>query len=231
MFYYLNKKGGLEQHVFLSYMLANGSQAIFRASPRHDFFLASTAISPAAMAAAPPPGTGKAMYTVKVGDLVTVQDAASGLFYTSPVTAVERKNDVGAYTPLLLDGGLPIVDDVLAYTVSGSPHPLKQLGDYYRHAGVWQAFQAGDAAGCVSQPGSCPCLDDGCTQEGKALKAMAEGLSPFYAQLLAVKDAATAAGRRKVDWSALIAEARSATAGGAVYSRAETLALYDRHII
>ena len=229
LYYYLNKRGGLEEHVFLNYMLADKTSAVFRASPLHDFFQASKPVAPGSMADTPPPGTGKLMSDVKVGDLVTIQDEATGKFYTSPVTAVERKQDVGAFTPLLLDGGLPIVDGVVAYTVSGAPHPLKQLGDFYRQAGVWQTFLTGDAAGCPNQPASCPCLDDPCTKEGTQLAALADGFSPFYSQLLAVRNAAKASGRPTVNWAGLIGEARTAVAGGKVYTRAESLALFDKY--
>jgi len=234
VFYYVDKYSNtMPNYYHLGYQLVNGTQAFFRVTKEHNLFVAAY---PTSQATSPPPSTPTRVDTAVVGDLIVVKDEFSGLFYTTPLTIIKRGFLRGAYTPLLTGGGLLVADGVVVYTTGHEPkfthnpsvnHPLKQLGDYYGRAAVWQRFLAGDASDCTSTPGSCPCLDDACTKQGDKLSDLADGFSPFHRLVRVARQASNVLVQD--DYAGMIREARSAIAAGKVYSQKESLALYERH--
>jgi hypothetical protein len=230
VYYYLNKGSSQFEYVFFTYALRGGGQGVLRATPMHHVFVAAAAA--AAPAAAPPPGRARLAAEVQAGDLLAVQDPATGLFYTTPVTALRRGVDVGAYTPLLTRGGLLVVDGVVAYAAAGPAAPLSHAFSHALHLPVWQAFQEGAAAGCTGA--ACPCLDARCVRQGDRLRDLPDGLASWYAAEYApaVKKAAQQ-GRSMVDRRGLIGgvAAAAAAAGGGGVSRAAALRLFDAYMV
>jgi hypothetical protein len=123
-----------------------------------------------------------------VGQLLAIRNPG-GLYYTSPVTAITRTFQAGAYLPQLTDGGMLVVDDVASVSFgAGSVVSLTGgqpfIYSWYRNTPVWQLFQT--SAGC-SGGNACQCMDDastsagsplGCVRRGQALRD--RGLDPSW---------------------------------------------------
>lgn len=78
-------------------------------------------------------------------DLLVVLDEPTGAFYTSPVVSVQQLELPGAFSPLLTDGGLVIVDGTLFFAFAMeviSTAGLAINAAYYAwNAPLWQAAQ------------------------------------------------------------------------------------------
>jgi hypothetical protein len=223
VYYYLNKALPLFTYYHMSYLTLDSRPAVFRASPHHSVFVAGAAAGPAA---APPPGAARQSKHVRMGDLLAIQDPFTGLFYTAAVTAIETTRNEGAYTPLLTDGGMPIVDGVLAYTVAGREHPLKQSAFWWMHAPVWQLL-APNASDCGRA--SCPCLDAACVRKGDALRSVPGGFSQWFADFYLAMVAARMQGRDQINYHAIITDVRALVGNGTALTQSAALALFDSH--
>lgn len=107
----------------------------------------------------------------------------------------------GAYSPLLLGGGLPIVGGAVFYAFSTSHFAttgalVNQLM-YDKFVPVWQraaasagACLASSPAGAMPRdPAACPCIDDGapCTRMGTPLAALPTAFPPYANDICAWK--------------------------------------------
>jgi len=215
-------------YYFFTYTALGGGTAVFRASPFHCVFVAGAA---SGLAAAPPIGLGIQAKSVNVGDLLAIQDPVTGLFYTTPVTAIEVAGAAGAYTPELTNAGLPIVDGVVAYTtVSPAPDLLQHERVYWFCTPIWQAFNAGNASACSGA--ACPCLDDAtdaCVRQGAVLSDLPDHVSDWFKAVFQVGKAAGSASpsRKKFHTADFIAAVSAAVANGTVYSRPQMLLTID----
>jgi hypothetical protein len=227
IYYYFNKQSAWFNYHFFTYAKLGGGTGVFRASPRHHVFIAASASGPAAT---PPPGAGVASLDVKVGDLLAIQDPATKLYYTTPVTAIKVTGAQGAYTPMLSNAGLPIVDGAVAYTTVGSvADPLQQERFYWACAPIWQAFNAGNASACSGA--TCPCLDaapDACVRQGTVISDLPDHLADFFTAYYGVRRSAMADNRRKFHSADFIAEVSAVVANGTVYTRPQMLTTLER---
>lgn len=224
VFYYLNANSGNTMFVYqhLSYTDTNGDTKALRISPQHNVFIPKTALT--SPASAPPLGSYKTAEQVVVGDLLAPQDPATGEFYTTAVTKVESIFNVGAYTPLVMDAGLIIVDNVVAWTTSGSytTKPFKQERQHWTHIPIWQAVRAS----------STNCLDTNvnCAKIGKTLSDLDDGLAPYFNAYTDVQNAAAAQGRTKLDLAGFIGELSAGDNAGIVYTQTTALAVLDKYL-
>lgn len=98
-----------------------------------------------------------------------------------------RKYNAGAYSPLLTDAGMFIVDGVMAFyssagSVAASPNgQAKGWSSHYAKAPVWQQYLIGNSSNCI-QNGNCPCLDRGnpCVKQGDTLASMPDDQASWY---------------------------------------------------
>ena len=147
----------------VSYALANGTVVHVQATDTHLLFVASQTTAPSLSV---PRGTDKQMQNVQPGDLVVAHDEVSGFFYTSPVLSVALTTEAGAFSPLLLDAGLPIVFDTLFFAFANTHvDGMGYVGNewfYLVQAPVWQLAEDSVQNGCLDGNASaCVCLDDG----------------------------------------------------------------------
>lgn len=132
----------------------------------------------------------------QVGELLAVRNQA-GLYYTAPVTSITRNFQAGAYSPLLTEGGLLVVDDVASVSFgAGSTVSLTGgqpfLYSWFRNTPVWQLYQA--SAGCGGAT-ACTCMDDaptsdksplGCVRRNQALRERGLANSWWHTEASAV---------------------------------------------
>jgi hypothetical protein len=226
VYYYFNKQSPWYAYYYFTYATLGGGTGVFRASPQHNIFVAGAA---SGLAAAPPPGSGVESTKVKVGDLLAIQDPATKLYYTTPVTGIKVTGAAGAYTPMLTNAGLPIVDGAVAYTtVSAGVDPLKQERVYWFCAPIWQAFNAGNASACTGA--ACPCLDDAtdaCVRQGTVISDLPDHVADWFTAYFATGRKARADNRRKFHTADFIAEVSAAVANGTVWTRPQMLLTLD----
>jgi hypothetical protein len=107
-----------------------------------------------------------------------------------PATCTYRTFEQGAYSPLLVDNGFPIVDNGLfshggARAAGGGQR--QAASRFYVYSPIWQAYLAGNSSNCVAS-NSCPCLDEetagtGCAKQGQLLRSRPDGMSWFRNKL------------------------------------------------
>ena len=224
---------GMTSYIDITYADADGAIQTARATPQHLVFMSDAAVSATAPSATPPTGGSKNMGGVVVGDLITLHDAARG-FYTTPVLTVASSTDSGAFSPILLRGGMPLVYDALFFSFANMPlRNAGMLGNAFLdavHAPVWQAAERSLALGCLADPSNtakCVCLDAAspCVRMGEPFAALPAGIQQFDKARFAQQMALIAAGRAVPDLAGAVANITAGLAAGVQYTIPQMLAL------
>ena len=225
---------GVTMYVDVSYLDASGVMQTARATPQHLVFMADTAISSTSPSATPPTGGSKNMGGVVVGDLITLHDIVLGGFYTTPVLAVSSSTENGAFSPILLRGGMPVVYNALFFSFANMPlRNAGMLGNAFLdavHAPVWQAAQRSLALGCLEDRGNsakCVCLDNAqpCVRMGMPFSQLPPGIQQFDNARFSQQMALIKAGRSVPDLAGAVSNITAGVANGVQYSIPQMLAL------